>query len=65
MYRNARLYIADLLDEVVIESTVFTADWQGDQPAEVNTYRSQLKSTGEANEREWLKDALVALIETL
>lgn len=65
MYRNARVYVADLLDEVVIEATVFTADWRAEAPAQVNTFRAQVKSTGEADEKEWLRDALVALIETL
>lgn len=65
MYRNARIYIADLLDEVIVEATVFTADWRADAPAQVNTYRAQAKSVGEPDEREWLRDALICLIEDL
>lgn len=65
MYRNARIYVADMLDQIIVEATVFTADWKADQPAEVNTFRAQVNSTGEENEHEWLRDALVALLETL
>jgi len=65
MYRNAKVYVADMLDQIVIEATVFTADWRADEPATVNTFRAQCNSTGEENEHEWLRDALVALIETL
>jgi hypothetical protein len=65
MYRNARVYVADLLDEIVIEATIFTADWRAEAPALVETVRAQVKSSGEPESREWLKDALVALIEQM
>lgn len=65
MYRNARIYVADVLDQVCIEATVFTADWRSSEPAQVDTYKAQAKSVGEEVPHEWLKEALIALIETL
>ena len=65
MYRNARIYVADMLDQIVVEATVFSSDWTADEPAQVNTFRAQCNSTGRENEHEWIRDALVALLETL
>ena len=65
MYRTARVYVADMLDSVVVEATVFTADWRNEQPAQANTFSVTFPGVGEPNEHEWLRDALVALAETL
>jgi len=65
MYRNARVYVADLLDQVHVEATVFTADWRAQAPATVQTFTATVQSTGEPEDADWLRDALIALIETL
>lgn len=65
MYRNARVYIADVMDQVVIEATVFGVDWKNVSEPEAITVRAQVQSVGEEVPYEWLKEALIALIETL
>lgn len=65
MYRNARFTAADMLDQIVVQATVYTADWRSDQPAEVESFATQVNSTGEQDSKEWLRDALIALLETL
>jgi len=65
MYRNARVYIADVMDQVVIEATVFEVDWKNSSGPEAITFRAQVQSVGEEVPNEWLKEALITLIETL
>ena len=65
MYRNARVYVSDVMDQVVIEATVWEADWKASLVPEANTYRAQMAGVGEEVPHEWLKEALIALIETL
>jgi len=65
MYRNARVYVADVMDQVVIEATVFTADWRDSAVPEAITYKAQMQGVGEEVPHEWLKEALICLIETL
>jgi len=65
MYRNARVYVADMLDKVVVQASVFTSDWRGDEPATEETFSVTVQSTGEDSDEGWLKDALIALIESL
>jgi hypothetical protein len=65
MYMNARVYIADVLDQVVVEATIFVADWKKEPAAETITCRATTRGTGEEVPQEWLKDALIALVETL
>lgn len=65
MYRNARIYVADVLDKIVVEATVWESDWKGDGPADAYVMTAQCNSTGEEVPHEWLKDALITLIETL
>ena len=65
MYMTARVYIADILDEVFVEATVFVADHTKEPAAEVITYRAQVKGVGEEVPHEWLKEALITLVETL
>lgn len=65
MYRNARVYVADMLDRVVVQASVFTSDWRGDEPASEETFSVTVQSTGEDSDEGWLKDALIALVETL
>ena len=65
MYRNARVYVADVMDQVVIEATVWESDWKAQEAPEANVYRAQSRSVGEEVPTEWLKEALITLIETL
>lgn len=65
MYRNARFTAADMLDQIVVQATVYTADWRSDQPAQVEAFATQVDSTGEQDSKEWLRDALIALLEAL
>lgn len=65
MYRNARVYVSDVLDLVVIQATVWTVDWRNPDGAEEITYEAQMRSVGEEVPHEWLKEALITMIETL
>lgn len=65
MYRNARVYVADMLATVVVQATVYTADWTNSEPTEANTFSATFESTGEPSDERWLRDALIALAETL
>lgn len=65
MYRNARVYVADVLSQIVVEATVFTADWKKEAVPQANSYRVTVMGVGEDDERRWLRDALIALAETL
>ena len=65
MYRSARVYIADVMTDVVCQATVF--EWQQGESlvAEEITFSAMVPSVGEPIPAEWLKDALIALLETL
>ena len=65
MYLNARVYVADILDQVFVEATIFVADHTKEPAAEVITCRAQFRGVGEEVPNEWLKEALIALVETL
>jgi len=65
MYMNARVYVADILDQVHVEATVFVADHTKEPAAEVITYQATAQGVGEVVPHEWLKEALITLIETL
>ena len=65
MLRNARVYISDVIDEVVIEATLWEHDGIKSAPPESITYKAQMSGAGEEVPHEWLKEALICLIETL
>lgn len=65
MYRNAKFVASDMLNQVVIQATVYTADWRSDTPAQVDSFATQVDSVGEQDTKEWLRDALIALLESL
>lgn len=65
MYMNARVYVADILDQVHVEATVWFYDTTDAAATEAITYVSTVPGVGETTPAEWLKDALVGLIETL
>jgi len=67
MHRTCKVVAYDMLDQVVV--TVSLQDWDGttvppDRYEEFSC-ATAFKSTGEALPEEWVKDALVALIECL
>ena len=65
MMRNARIYVADVMDQVVIQATVWELDRNKEPLVEEISYEAQCNSVGEEVPHEWLKEALIALIETL
>lgn len=66
MYRTAYLSAYDVLDEVWVHAQISTREFDGDGIAtRTSTASVQVKSTGEDNDRAWLRDALIALAETL
>lgn len=65
MMRNARIYVADVMDQVIVEATVWTLDHTKDPVMEETVYRAQCNSVGEEVPHEWLKEALITMIETL
>lgn len=65
MMRNARIYVADVMDQVIVQATVWTLDRNAEELVEEITYEAQANSVGEEVPHEWLKEALITLIETL
>lgn len=66
MWRNATVTAYDCLQDVVISATVHTADGASvSAPARVMTASVQVRGTGEESDARWLRDALVALAESL
>jgi hypothetical protein len=62
----ATVSVWDMLDDVVVTCRVTTYDhFNSDAPQTTYLGRAQVKGQGETDDQEWLKDALVALIETL
>lgn len=65
-YRNATISAYDSLTEVVVVAVVRTKDEYGMGDAHRTTTASvQFRGSGEENDARWLRDALVALAETL
>lgn len=65
MYITARVHCADILDEVFVEGTLFIADWRNHTPSQTITVSTMIPGEGEDDPREWLKQALIGLIEVL
>jgi hypothetical protein len=65
MLRNARVYISDVMDQVVIEATMWEHDGMSSAVPESITCKAQMAGVGEEVPYEWLKEALICLIETL
>jgi hypothetical protein len=65
MYMNARVYVADILDQVHVEATVWFYETSDFAETEAITFTTDVRGEGETTPSEWLKDALVALVETL
>lgn len=66
MYRTANAAAYDVMDQVFISVTVQTYEPNGEifERSE-STWATTVPGTGEESESEWLRDALVALLETL
>jgi hypothetical protein len=65
MYLSARVYVADVMDQIVVQATVFKWDHRNSLVAEEYRFSAMVAGEGETTPSEWLKDALVAMIETL
>lgn len=65
MYMNARVYVADVMDKVHVEATCWMYETTDFAETEAITYAVTVQGVGETTPTEWLKDALIALIETL
>lgn len=65
MIRNSRVYIADVLDQVVIQATVWTIDAHLDGLTHQEEFSTTIASEGVPHTREWLRDALIGLVEDL
>lgn len=66
MYRTATAAAYDVMDSVFVTVRVQTyePDGEGFEKTE-SAWVTTVPSTGEDSDREWLKDALVALLEVL
>lgn len=66
MHRTASISAYDVLGDVWITATVTTRDGFSDAVSDHRlTVSVQVKSIGEGDTARWLRDALVALAETL
>lgn len=66
MYRSATIAAYDCLEEVFVTAQVRTHDVYAEgSPTDYLTVSVQVKGTGEQSSARWLRDALVALAETL
>jgi len=61
----ANISFYDCMSEVMLAATVHDLDGPEGSLERVLTCSDQVPGTGEANPREWLRDALVALLEVL
>lgn len=66
MYRTATIAAYDVMDEVFIAASVRLYDHCPEVPSEIElTCSAVVSGVGTGEGRVWLKDALVALIESL
>lgn len=66
MIRNATVTAYDVIDQVWIAASVTTREANGsDFDSSTWLTSVQVRGTGETDTRAWLRDALVALAETL
>ena len=65
MYLNARIHIADVMDQIVVQATVLHWDHTNSLVAEPYYFNAQVQGDGQDDPREWLKDALIGLLEAL
>lgn len=67
MWSHGELKIYDILDEVAVVANVYQAGngLELTDPRPFYRASTQFPGSGEDNPAEWLKDALIALLETL
>lgn len=67
MWSHGTLKIYDMLTEVVVVANVYQSEngLELSDPRPFYRAATQFPGSGEENPAEWLKDALIALIETL
>lgn len=61
----AHIHLIDLLDQVVIYAEVLGGEDPSSQLAPELKLSTQFQGTGETDTREWLRDALMYLVEVL
>jgi hypothetical protein len=65
MRYSATIYANDVMDQVVLSVAVWADDGWGDRPTLDVKVSTQVPGVGESDATEWLKDALIAVIEAL
>lgn len=66
MWRNATITAYDVLSDVWVHATCTTRWGFGEHPEQRTiTANVQVRGSGEEDDRTWLRDALIALAETL
>lgn len=66
MYRTASIAAYDVLDQVVVAATVMTYEGFSEEDAcSILRTSVQVRGAGVETDHQWLRDALVALAETL
>lgn len=65
MYRTMSLHAYDCLDQIAVALVITTHPDFPDLPAEREAVSVQVRGSGEDESHQWVKDALVAMIEAL
>lgn len=65
MWLSAEIRAYDCLTEVVVTARIFTADHTAETKATVLEVNTQIPGEGVTDSREWLRDALIGLLESL
>jgi hypothetical protein len=66
MRYQAHIYAYDLMDKVVVTVSMYTMPGRRHQPPQrVYLKHVQFPGTGESDELEWIKDALIGALEEL
>ena len=65
MWISARVTMYDMLDQVCVSAQVWSDSGTGDPLEEVARASLTFNGSGETDPATWLRDALVALAETL
>jgi len=65
MWYTAKISAYDVLNTITVAARMDLKDDEGQSLPDVMTYRTSFQGKGELDPREWLKDALIALLEVL
>jgi len=63
MRYTASIYINDVMDQVVLSVKVIGSDGWSDRSDLSLEFVTQIRGVGETDPHEWLRDALIALVE--